>query len=132
MPEKIPTTKGVSRTEVTTEIAVSFLGSNEARVLATPWLIAWLEMTARNAVKPHLLDGEDTVGTHVNVRHLAATPVGMTVRFEAEVVRVTGRRIEFRVAAWDDVEQVADGTHERAIINVAKFGDRLKTKRQRA
>ena len=66
---------------MTSDNAISFLGREDARVLATPWLIMYLEMTSRDTVKSYLLDSEDTVGTQVNVEHLAATPIGMTARF---------------------------------------------------
>jgi predicted thioesterase len=121
-------TRGEKTTTVTNENAISFLGREDARVLATPWLIAWLEMTARDVVKPYLPDEEDTVGTQVNVRHLAATPIGMKVRFEAEVIGVEGRRVLFRVAARDDRDRIAEGTHERAVINVGRFAERLRAK----
>jgi predicted thioesterase len=114
---------------VTDNNAISFLGREDARVLATPWLIAHLEMTARDAVKPYLLDSEDTVGTQVNVRHLAATPMGMRARFFAEVIAINGRRVEFRVEARDDKDKIAEGTHERFIVDVDQFADRLKAKR---
>jgi fluoroacetyl-CoA thioesterase len=130
MPEIPLGTKGFSRIEVTDQNAISFLGRDDARVLATPWLIMYLEMTARDAVKLCLLDDEDTVGTQVNVRHLAATPIGSEARFEAEVIRVEGRRIEFRVEAWDQAEKIAEGTHERAVINVGRFAERLQAKRR--
>lgn len=129
MPEIPVGTKNRSTAEVTDANAISFLRDADARVLATPWLIMFLEMTARDAVKPCLSDGEDTVGTQVNVSHLAATPIGGTVRFEAEVVRVNGRRVEFRVEAWDEHEKIAEGTHERAVIDIRRFADRLATKR---
>ena len=114
---------------VTDRNAISFLGVEDARVLATPWLIAYLEMTARDTVKPYLLDAEDTVGTQVNVRHLAATPMGATARFFAELTAVNGRRVEFAVEAWHDQTKIAEGTHERAIIDVARFAERLRAKR---
>ena len=123
--------KGESKVGVTTDNAISFLDNEEARVLGTPWLIAYLEMTARNLVKPYLLDGQDTVGTQVNVKHLAATPMGMQARFEAEVTEVGDRRVSFRVEAWDEMDKIAEGTHERAIINVARFASRLQSKRAR-
>ena len=108
--------------------AISFLGNDDARVLATPWLIAHLEMTARNAVKPYLLDSEDTVGTQVNIRHLAATPMGMCARFFAEVIAINGQRVEFRVEATDERDKIAEGTHERFIVDVGRFAERLKAK----
>lgn len=113
---------------VTTEIAVDFLGSSEARVLGTPFLIYLLEITARNAVLPHLEEGFDTVGTLVNVRHLAATPVGMEAKFRAEVVAVEDRLIRFKVEASDEREKIAEGMHERVIVNVAKFAARVQGK----
>jgi fluoroacetyl-CoA thioesterase len=118
--------------EVTDENAIAFLGRDDARVLATPWLISYLEMTSRDAVKPYLSDGEDTVGTQVNVRHLAATPMGSTARFEAEVIGVNGRRIEFRVTAWDETEQIAEGTHERTVIDIERFAARVGKKRRKS
>jgi fluoroacetyl-CoA thioesterase len=129
MPDIPLGTKGFLQAEVTEENAISFLGADDARVLATPWLIMYLEMTARNAVKTCLLDDEDTVGTQVNVRHLAASPIGSTARFKAEVIRVDGRRVDFRVEAWDDTDKIAEGTHERAVINVARFAERVRNKR---
>lgn len=128
MADLVPGIKAARQIQVTENTAISFLGYDAARVLATPWLIAHLEWAARDAVKPYLLDGEDTVGTQVNVRHLAATPLGMTARFEVEVIAVHGRRVEFRVAAWDEKEQIAEGTHERAIIHIEKFAERLRRK----
>jgi fluoroacetyl-CoA thioesterase len=114
---------------VTKENAISFLGRDDARVLATPWLIMYLEMTSRDMIKPFLLDSEDTVGTQVNVKHLAATPIGMKARFLAEVIGLNGRRVEFRVEAWDEVDKIAEGTHERFIVDVAKFASRVNAKR---
>jgi predicted thioesterase len=123
-------TKGEFQLLVTSEVAITFLGDEGARVLATPRLIGFMEMTCRNAVLPLLEPGYDTVGTHVNVRHLAATPIGMSVTFTAEVIRVDGRRVEFRVEAHDEKEKVGEGTHERAIINIAKFATRLAEKKR--
>ena len=120
--------KGEHSILVTSEVAIDFLGVENARVLATPNLIGFLEMTARNTIKPHLDDGYDTVGTHVDVRHLAATPMGMYVRFVAEVIGVDDRRVRCKVEAFDEREKVAEGTHERFIINVARFATRLVAK----
>ncbi len=114
---------------VTDENAISFLGQPEARVLATPWLIANMEWAARDAVKPYLSDEQDTVGTQVNVAHIAATPIGMQAHFHAEVTAADHRRVSFRVEAWDDKEKIGEGTHERAIINVARFAQRVRSKR---
>ena len=122
-------TKGEFQLLVTTEVAITFLGTEGARVLSTPHMIGYMEMTCRNTVLPLLDPGHDTVGTHVNVAHLAATPIGMSVTFTAEVIRVDGRRVEFRVEARDEKEKIGEGTHERAIINIAKFATRLAEKK---
>jgi fluoroacetyl-CoA thioesterase len=124
-----PGTSGESQLLVTTDVAVSFLEMEEARVLGTPWMILHMEITARNTVKPLLLDGQDTVGTQVNVRHLAATPLGMQARFYAEVLSVEGQRILFKVEAYDEKEKIGEGTHERFIIDVARFATRLQAKK---
>ena len=113
---------------VTGELAVDFLGNDQARVLATPFLIGYLELTARDAVKGLLGEGYDTVGTHVDLRHLAATPLGMAFTCHAEVTGVDGRRIRYRVWAEDETEKVAEGTHERYIIQVATFAQRVTEK----
>ena len=117
---------------VTPEWAIDFLGDPEARVLATPYLILWLEVTARNAVKPYLAEGYESVGTEVNIRHLAPTPVGMSVRFSARVTAVDGSRIRFDLEARDEKEIVAQGTHERFIIHVPRFVAKLAAKRTSA
>jgi predicted thioesterase len=114
---------------VTNENAINFLGMEGARVLSTPHMIGYMERTCRNLVLSMLEAGHDTVGTHVNVAHLAAAPLGMMVRFQAEVTAVRDRRVEFRVEAFDEKEKIGEGTHERAIINVAKFATRLAAKK---
>ncbi len=129
MSELKPGLRGEHRTLVTGEIAIDFLGQEDARVLGTPWLIMLLEMTARNSVKPFLEPGHDTVGTDVSVKHLAATPLGMQVTFQSEVLEVDGKRIRFRVEAFDEREKIAEGTHERFIVNIARFATRLAVKK---
>ena len=114
-------TKHQQKIGVDNEVAISFLGPEGARVLATPAMIGWMERTSRDAVLPFLEPGYDTVGTHVDVYHLAATPMGMSVTFTAEVIGVQDRRINFRVEAWDENGKAGEGTHERAIVNVARF-----------
>jgi fluoroacetyl-CoA thioesterase len=121
-------TKGVEKRLVTSENAISFLENEGARVLSTPHMIGLMEWTCRNTVKPLLDEGFDTVGTHVNIAHLGAAPIGMTVTFTAEVIAVTDRRITFRVDATDEKGKIGEGTHERAIINVAKFAARMAEK----
>lgn len=109
--------------------AISFLGHEDCRVLATPWMIMYMEMTCRDLVKPLLPPGHDTVGTEVNVRHLAASPIGFEVTFRAEVSGIDGKRVMFRVEARDRQHVIGEGSHERAIIDIEKFADRLRGKR---
>jgi fluoroacetyl-CoA thioesterase len=113
---------------VTPDVAINFLGVDSARVLATPQLIGFLETTSRNLIKQFLGQGQDSVGTVVNVRHLAATPIGMQVRLRSEIAAVDNRRVTCKVEAWDDSEKVGEGTHERFVIDVARFAARLQTK----
>ncbi|MFN7935653.1 MAG: thioesterase family protein [Bryobacteraceae bacterium] len=113
---------------VTPDIAIDFLGHEGARVLATPNMIMLMEMTCRNLIKSFVEDGFDSVGTEVNVKHLAATPIGMSVTFQAEVLEVNDRRVLCRVEAFDEREKIGEGTHERFVINVARFASRLAAK----
>ena len=122
-------TKGEQKLLVTSEVAISFLGLENARVLSTPHMIGFMERTCRDTVFPLLDPGHDTVGTHVNVAHLAAAPLGMSVTFTAEVLSATDRRIQFRVEAFDEKEKIGEGTHERAIINIAKFTTKMAQKK---
>jgi fluoroacetyl-CoA thioesterase len=121
--------KGEKKLLVTTEVAITFLGVEGARVLSTPHMIGFMEMTCRDTVLPFLDSGHDTVGTHVNVAHLAAAPMGMLVTFLAEVIVVAERRIQFRVEARDEKEKIGEGTHERAVIDISKFATRLAAKK---
>jgi predicted thioesterase len=124
---------GATREEkllVTQDVAINFMGMEGARVLSTPNMISGLEYTSRNAVLPMLDPGYDTVGTHVDVYHLAATPVGMTVTFRSEVTSVDDRRVNFKVEAFDEKEKIAEGTHQRFIVNAARFAARVKEKAQ--
>ena len=97
-------------------------------VLATPVMIMVMENAALNAIKPYLDAGESALGTRVDVRHLAATPAGRRVTGEAEVTKVAGRRIEFRIRATDGAEEIGIGTHERMLIDLEKFSERMKAK----
>ncbi len=97
-------------------------------VLATPVMIMMMENAALNAIKPYLDASESALGTLVDVRHLAATPAGRRVTANAEVTKVDGRRVEFRIDAADGIEQIGTGTHERMIIDLARFVERLKAK----
>jgi len=97
-------------------------------VLATPVMIMVMENAALNAMKPYFAENESALGTRVDVRHLAATSAGRYVTGEAEVTKVDGRRIEFTVRATDGAELIGTGTHERVVIDLAKFSARLKLK----
>ncbi len=97
-------------------------------ILATPVMIMVMENAALNAVKPYLGASESALGTRVDVRHVAATPAGRRVTGEAEVTKVDGRRIEFTIRATDGSEVIGIGTHERVIIDLVKFAERLKSK----
>jgi len=123
-------TKGEQKLLVTSEVAINFLGMEGARVLSTPHMIGYMERTCRDTVLPLLDSGYDTVGTQVNVSHLAAAPIGMAVTFSCEVTGVDGKRVQFRVEAWDEKGKIGEGTHERAIINIAKFATRLAEKKK--
>lgn len=103
-------------------------GDTLPRVLSTPRMISYMERTAHQALLPYLAEGQTSVGTLVNIRHLGATPVGMRVRFRAELVELDRRRALFKVEAWDAVEKVGEGQHERFIIDKDRFSERLAQK----
>jgi predicted thioesterase len=104
------------------------IGSGKVRVLATPVMINLIEAAALAAIERLLPAGYQSLGTHLDVRHVAATPVGMKVRATADVTRVDGRTVSFRVSASDDKELIGDGTHQRVVVNVAKFDQRVQRK----
>ena len=121
----------VERLLVTADLTIDFLELPEARVLSTPNMILYMERTCRNNVLSFLEPGLDSVGTHVNVSHLAAAGFGSLVVFTSEITAVEDRRVTFRVAAKsEDSELIGEGTHERTIINVAKFASRLAAKQK--
>ena len=125
-------TKGTFTLRVLPEhLANQFKDAMLPQVLATPVMILMMENAALNAIRPYLDPGESAVGTAINIRHLAATPVGHTVRAEAEVIKVEGKRIEFRVSASDELEEIGNGTHQRALINLRSFNERLAAKARR-
>jgi fluoroacetyl-CoA thioesterase len=109
-------------------LASRFKDSTLPPVLATPVMIMIMENAALNAIKPYLDAGESALGTRVDVRHLSATPAGRRVTGEAKVTHVEGRRIEFAIRAIEGNEEIGVGTHERMVIHLAKFSERLKAK----
>jgi predicted thioesterase len=104
------------------------VGSGRVHVLATPVMINLMEAAALDAIEGLLPPGHQSLGTHLNVGHYAATPVGMTLRASATVTKVDGRNVEFRVEAYDDKERVGDGTHTRVVVNVERFDKRVQRK----
>jgi predicted thioesterase len=104
------------------------IGSGKVHVLATPVMINLIEAAALDAIERLLPAGFQSLGTHLDVRHIAATPVGMRVVASAEVTGVEGRLVTFRVEARDEKELIGDGTHQRVVVNVAKFDERVKRK----
>ena len=105
------------------------LGSGGVNVFATPSMVAMMEAASRKCVQPYLDAGETTVGTTVNIQHLSATPVGMKVWAESELINIDGRRLVFIVYAFDEKEMIGKGEHERFIINTEKFMNKTEKKR---
>jgi fluoroacetyl-CoA thioesterase len=125
-------TKGTFSLRVKPEhLANRFKDPMLPQVLATPVMILFMENAALAAIRPYLEKGESAVGTAIDVRHMAATPVGHEVRAEAEVVKVQGKRIEFKVSARDETEEIGRGTHQRMVIDLASFNQRLAKKSKR-
>jgi fluoroacetyl-CoA thioesterase len=125
-----PGTTGTYKLVVTpAHLANQFKDVSLPPVFATPMMVTAMENAALNAVRDYLEPGECCVGTLVNVRHLAATPVGHWITAQAEVTKVDGRRIEFRVTARDDREEIGNGTHERMVVDLARLGERLAAKK---
>lgn len=125
--------KGVAALKVRSEhLANRFKDSILPEVLATPVMILVMENAALNAVRPYLEPAESVVGTAIDVRHLAATPVGHLVQAEAEVTKVDGRRIEFKVSARDEREEIGRGTHERMVVDMPRINAKLAAKPPRS
>ena len=104
------------------------VGSGRIAVLATPVMINIIEAAALDAIENLLPTGHQSLGTHLDVKHIAATPVGLTVSATAEVVAVDGRTITFKVTARDEREEIGGGMHTRVIVNVARFDERVQRK----
>ncbi|QOG20737.1 MULTISPECIES: thioesterase family protein [Bradyrhizobium] len=110
---------------VTPEMTVGHVVPGMPAVYGTPMMILHMEMAAGSAVQPLLPAGHVSVGMMVNIRHLAATPVGRTVRAVARVVAIEARSILFEVEAWDGDRKIGDGTHRRGVVDVAEFERRF-------
>jgi fluoroacetyl-CoA thioesterase len=117
-----------SQTRVEEWMTAEKAGNKGVDVLSTPMLLQLVEEAAMACLAPLLEAGEISLGTHVDIAHLAATPVGLIVRTEVEVIKSEGRRVEFAFAAFDEREKIADGTHERYVTTQEKFKERLEEK----
>ncbi|MCD8217326.1 MAG: thioesterase family protein [Clostridiales bacterium] len=120
--------RGEQQVNVVYENSAAAVGSGLLEVFATPSMIALMEKTASASVQPFLEDGQGTVGIELRIKHLAATPLGMTVCCESELTEIDGRRLVFSVKAYDDAELIGEGTHERFIINNEKFMGKAQAK----
>jgi len=123
-----PGLKGVSQLLVAEEHTAPRVGSGRVHVLATPVMINVIEAAALAAIEHLLPEGYQSLGTRLDIRHFAATTVGMRVRDEVEVEKVEGRTVSFRVSVADEKEPIGDGTHERMVVNVSRFDVRVQDK----
>jgi predicted thioesterase len=119
---------GAAELVIGEEHTAPFVGSGRVRVLATPVMINLMEAAALDAVEKLLPAGHQSLGIRLDVRHYAATPVGMRVRATATLTRVDGRTFDFRVEARDDKEPIGDGLHQRVVVNVERFDKRVQDK----
>lgn len=113
---------------VTEDMTAEAMGSGLLPVFGTPYLIALMEDTARHSIENDLEEGLSTVGTKVNVEHVSATPIGMKVTCESELIEIDRKRLVFKVEAYDEVGLIGTGTHERFIIDNEKFMSKAKGK----
>lgn len=120
--------KGFKEIIVIKELTARSMGSGDLEVYATPAMVALMEGTAADSVKSELDEGKGSVGTSIKIKHLAATPIGMSVRCESELIEASGRRLVFRVAAFDEKDKIGEGTHERFIISNDKFQSKANSK----
>lgn len=111
--------------------AVHFMGPDVIPVLATPSMIMWMELTCRENAGPLLSSGDDTVGISVDIKHLAATPVGMEVRVVSRLVKTEGRVYWFEVEAFDESEKIGEGFHKRGSITLTRFAPRIAAKKEK-
>jgi len=123
-----PGLKGHAQILVGVEHTAPSIGSGKVPVLATPVMINVIEAAALAAVEHLLPGGHQSLGIHLDVRHFAATPIGMHVRASAELIAVEGRTLSFRVEAHDDREPIGGGSHQRVVVNVARFDERIQRK----
>lgn len=120
--------KGFKEITVTKELTAISVGSGDLEVYATPAMIALMEGTASESVKAELEEGQGSVGTSIAIKHFAATPIGMRVRCESELVDIDGRRLVFKIETFDEKDKIGEGTHERFIISNDKFQTKTNSK----
>jgi len=113
---------------VSEQLTAASVRSGLVSAYATPSMIALMENASVTAIQKSLGKGQTSVGVEVNVKHLAATPVGVRVRARAEVIALEGRRVTFKVEAWDPQEKIGEGTHTRVIVDAARFKDKVEQK----
>ena len=113
---------------VTKDVTAAAIGSGMVDVFATPMMISLMENTCAKSVASHLQADESTVGTHVNVSHCAATPIGMKVYCESELIEIDRRKLSFKVTAYDERGLIGEGLHERFIIDSKKFQAKINSK----
>ncbi|HEY7347499.1 MAG TPA: thioesterase family protein [Ktedonobacterales bacterium] len=123
-----PGLRGSSSLVVAEEHTAAHFGAGGVHVFATPMMIGLMENAAFSAVQQVLPEGQSSVGSRIDIRHLAATPIGMKVTTTAELLEVDGRRLVFRVEARDEKELIGEGQHERFIINLERFLSRIEEK----
>jgi len=128
MEELVPGLQAELSHTVTDADSASNWGSGLVPVFSTPALVGLMESTAVAALTGRLAPGQTTVGAHIDVRHLAATPIGMQVRARAELMGVEGRRLVFKIQAWDESELIGEADHERFVVDEAKFIGRVQAK----
>ena len=116
---------------VDAERCIGFLGK-EGMVYATPRMVSDVEYTCRDFLLEHLDPGEDSVGAHVSIDHLAATPLGLDARIEVKIVDIDRRRVTFEFSVNDPIEQIGRGKHVRFVVETAKTRERLAAKRAKA
>lgn len=123
--------KGSATVDVTQEKSANQVGSGSVDVFATPMLVAVMEAAACAAVDPHLGGDHTSLGLKIDVLHTAATPLGMRVTADAELIEVSGRKLQFKITARDNHEVVGTSTHTRVVVDRARFEATLKAKRDR-
>jgi len=120
--------KGEGDFNVVEEYTADYIGSGSMEILATPGLVVYIERIAHSLLEQRIPEGYSSVGTLVEVHHLAPTPAGATVHVQCEVIEVDGRRVTFDVQAWDENGKIGEGRHQRTVIDLMRFLQRLRSR----